>query len=76
MHIYVRKLNSVVETRYTTTTTTTYFVQVKEDTRKGIVMHRYGETIHAHYDKSLLGVMPRWIEERTRYHEWRSGYPY
>lgn len=57
MHIYVRKLNSVTTTEYTTTTTTTYILQVKEDTRKGVIMHRYGKIVHAHYDKSLMGVI-------------------
>ena len=76
MHIYVRKLNSVTTTEYTTTTTTTYIVQIKEDTRKGVIMHRYGKIVHAHYDKSLMGVMPRWIEERKYYQPWRPGYPY
>lgn len=76
MHIYTKKLNSVVETRYTTTTTTTYIVQVKENNRTGAVMHRYGYIVHAHYDKSLMGVMPRWIEEYTHYYGWRPGYPY
>lgn len=76
MHIYTKKFRTVEETMYTTTYQITTFVQVKENNRTGVVMHRYGETIHAHYDKSLMGVMPRWIEERTRYHEWRPGYPY
>ena len=75
MHFYTKTLNTFETTEYTTTYKISTFVQVKEDTRKGIVMHRYGRVIHSHYDTSLLGFPARWINERVRYYEWRTGYP-
>lgn len=75
MNTYTRKIRTFSTTEWTTTYDTTVVVQVRENNRNGVIQHRYGEIIHAHYDKSLMGVMPRWVKEHTHYHEWRPGYP-
>ena len=76
MNVYTKKFGTFERTEYTTTYAITEFVQISENNRTGEVKHRYGRIVHSHYDTSLLGFPARWINERTRYYEWRTGYPY